>query len=73
MRRFLTLLLAAPLALWLLTVTGTAQQAAPLPAGTVSRVQGPALAVRNATPRVLVVGGGNAALSAALMALESGD
>ena len=56
MRRLLTLLLAAPLALWQLTVTGTAQQAAPLPAGTVSRVQGPALAVRNATPRVLVVG-----------------
>ena len=55
MRRFLTLLLATPFLIVLLSVTGTAQQQLP-PAGTVSRIQGAAVAVRNTLPRWLSVG-----------------
>lgn len=55
MRRFLTLLLAAPFLLSLLAVPAAAQTAGP-PAGVVSRIQGAAVAVRNALPRALAVG-----------------
>ncbi len=54
MRRFLTLVLATPLLLWLFAAAAVAQIAPP--AGTVARIQGNALAVRNAVPRVLTVG-----------------
>lgn len=54
MRRFLTLVVATPLLLWLLAASAVAQIAPP--AGTVARIQGNALAVRNAVPRVLTVG-----------------
>lgn len=53
-RELLKALLAAPLVLPLLPRLGRAQLAPP--AGTVSRLQGAAVAVRNAAPRALVVG-----------------
>lgn len=55
MRRFLTLLLAAPVLLALLAAPALAQTVVP-PAGVVARIQGAAVAVRNALPRSLAVG-----------------